>query len=164
MCSMKRLLRWALLPVGIGLELAAAPTAQWTAGDRVRSSQSRGRGRVQMRRESLFPFVPAVLAAVANIVATAVVRSSQPEKPGRFVVFQVVMFGAALSAAIPNKWVRFVGFVLVLAGMTITGFSVGTLYVPDVPCCRVANGERCAAIGTVRAGAGKMRTAADEAR
>jgi hypothetical protein len=83
-----------------------------------------------MRRESLLPFLPAVLAAVANIVATAVVRSSPPEKPGRFVVFQVVMFGAALLAAISNKWVRFVCFVLVLAGMTITGFSVGTLYVP----------------------------------
>jgi hypothetical protein len=89
-----------------------------------------GRRRVQMRRESLFPFLPAVLAAVANIVATAMVRSNQPEHPGRFVVYQVVMFGAALSAAIPNKWVRFAGFVLVLAGMTITGFSVGTLYVP----------------------------------
>ena len=83
-----------------------------------------------MRRESLFPFLPAVLAAVANIVAIAVVRSNPPENLGRFVVFHVVMFGAALLAAIPNKWVRFVGFVLLLAGMCITGFTVGILYVP----------------------------------
>ena len=46
-----------------------------------------------MRRESLFPFLPAVLAAVANIVATAIFRSSPPEDPGRFVVFHVVMLG-----------------------------------------------------------------------
>lgn len=83
-----------------------------------------------MRRESLFPFLPAVLAAVASIAATAMVRSSPPENLGRFAVFQFVMFGAALLAAISNKWVRFASFVLVLAGMTITGFSVGTLYVP----------------------------------
>ena len=31
------------------------------------------------------------------------------------------MFGAALLAAVPNKWVRLVGFVLLLAGMFITG-------------------------------------------
>ena len=83
-----------------------------------------------MGRESLVRFLPAVLAAVANIVATAMVRSSPPENPARFVVFQVVMFGAALLAAIPNKWVRFVGFVLLLAGMSITGFSVGIFYLP----------------------------------
>jgi hypothetical protein len=83
-----------------------------------------------MRRESLFPFLPAVLAGLTNAVTTAMVRSGQPEYPGRFIVFQVVMFGAALLAAVPNKWVRFVGFVLLLAGMFITGFSVGLLYLP----------------------------------
>jgi hypothetical protein len=40
------------------------------------------------------------------------------------------MFGAALLAAISNKWVRFAGFVLLLAGISITGFSVGMFYLP----------------------------------
>jgi hypothetical protein len=40
------------------------------------------------------------------------------------------MFCAALLAAAPNKWVRFVGFVLLLAGMFMTGFSVGMFYLP----------------------------------
>ncbi len=83
-----------------------------------------------MRRESLYPFVPAALAAVTDGVTTAMVRVNQPDYPGRFIVFQVVMFGAALLAAVPNKWVRFVGFVILLAGMYLTGFSVGTLYLP----------------------------------
>jgi hypothetical protein len=83
-----------------------------------------------MRRESLFPFLPAVLAGLTNAVTAAMAGSSQPEYSGRFVVYQVVMFGAALLAAVPNKWVRFVGFVLLLAGMFITGFSVGLLYLP----------------------------------
>ena len=85
-----------------------------------------------MRRESLFPFLPAALAAVANIVATAVVRSSPPENPVTFVVYQVVMFGAALLAAIPNKWVRFVAFMVLMAGVLIAGMSVGLLYLPTV--------------------------------
>ena len=83
-----------------------------------------------MRREALYPFLPAVLAGLTNPVTAAMARSSQPEYPGRFIVFQIVMFGAALLAAVPNKWVRFVGFVLLLSGMSITGFSVGTLYLP----------------------------------
>jgi hypothetical protein len=74
-----------------------------------------------VRRESLIPFVPAALAAVTDVVTAAMVRAHQPEYPGRLVAYQVVMFGAALLAAIPNKWIRFVGFVLLLAGMFITG-------------------------------------------
>jgi hypothetical protein len=57
------------------------------------------------------------------------VRSSQPEYPGRFIVYQVVMFGAALSAAVSNKWVRMVGLVLLLAGVLIS-MAVGLLYLP----------------------------------
>jgi hypothetical protein len=83
-----------------------------------------------MRRESLIPFLPAALTAVTDAVATSTVRANQPDLPGRFIVFQVVMFGAALLAAVPSKWVRFVGFVLLLAGMFITGFSVGMFYLP----------------------------------
>ena len=83
-----------------------------------------------MRRESLFPFIPAALAAVTDVLTTCVVTAHQPDYPRRFVVYQVVMFGAALLAAVSNKWVRFTGFVLLLAGMFITGFSVGRFYLP----------------------------------
>ena len=83
-----------------------------------------------MRRQSLLRFLPAVLAALTDAFATSTVRANQPDLPGRFIVFQVVMFCAALLAAAPNKWVRFVGFVLLLAGMFITGFSVGMFYLP----------------------------------
>ena len=67
---------------------------------------------------------------MTDAFATATVRANQPDLPARFVVFQIVMFGAALLAAVPNKWVRFVGFVLLLAGIFITGFSVGLFYLP----------------------------------
>ena len=83
-----------------------------------------------MRRESLVPFLPAVLAAVTDSVTAAMVRANQPDYPGRFIVYQVVMLGAALLAVVPRKWVRIVGFVFLLAGMFITGFSVGILYLP----------------------------------
>jgi cell division protein FtsW (lipid II flippase) len=83
-----------------------------------------------MRRESLIPFLPAALAAVTDVLTTGFVLGHQPDYPGRFIVFQVVMFGAALLAAVPNKWVRFVGFVILLAGVYISGMSVGMFYLP----------------------------------
>src|SRR5664279_4793408 len=82
-----------------------------------------------MRRESLVPFLPAVLAAVTDSVTAAMVRANQPDYPGRFIVYQVVMLGAALLAVVPKKWVRIVGFVLLLAGVFIS-MAVGLLYVP----------------------------------
>jgi hypothetical protein len=82
-----------------------------------------------MRRESLVPFLPAVLAAVTDGVTAAVVRANQPDYPHRFVVFQIVMFGAALLAAVPSKWVRFTGIALLLAGVLIS-IAVGLLYLP----------------------------------
>ena len=39
------------------------------------------------------------------------------------------MFGAALLPAVPSKWVRFAGFVLLLAGVVFV-MSVGLLYLP----------------------------------
>ena len=48
-----------------------------------------------------------------------------------FFVFQVVMFGAALLAAIPNRRVRFVGFLLLRAGISITGVSIVHVGVPS---------------------------------
>ena len=47
-----------------------------------------------------------------------------------FIVFQIAMFGAALLSAVPSKLVRLTGFVLLLAGIFITGFSVGIFYLP----------------------------------
>src|ERR1019366_3688461 len=82
-----------------------------------------------MRRESLYPFLPAVLAVVTDAATAAIVRAQQPDYPGRFIAYQIVMFGAALLAAVPNKWVRFVGFAILLAGVVFV-MSVGLLYVP----------------------------------
>jgi hypothetical protein len=85
-----------------------------------------------MRRESLLPFLPAALAAVTAGVTAAIVRANQPDYPDSVIVFQIVMFGAALLAAVPRKWVRFAGLVLLLAGVFIAGFSVGYLYLPTI--------------------------------
>ena len=82
-----------------------------------------------MHRESLIPFLPAALAAVTAAVTVCVVTAHQPDYPARAVVYQVVMFGAALLAAVPSKWVRFVGFVLLIAGVLIS-MAVGLLYLP----------------------------------
>jgi hypothetical protein len=83
-----------------------------------------------MRRESLYPFLPAGLAAVTNAATAGLVGAHQPDYPVRFVVFQIVMLGAALLSAVPSKWVRSAGFVILLAGVCISGMSVGLLYVP----------------------------------
>ena len=83
-----------------------------------------------MGRESLIPFVPAVPAALTNAVTVCVITAHQPDYPARAVVYQVVMLGVALLSAVPRKWVRIVGFVLLLAGVFITGFSVGLFYLP----------------------------------
>ena len=85
-----------------------------------------------MSRESLLPFLPAALAAVTAGVTVAIVRANQPDYPNSVIVFQIVMFGAALLAALPKKWVRFAGLVLLLAGVFIAGFSVGYLYLPTI--------------------------------
>jgi hypothetical protein len=82
-----------------------------------------------MRRESLFPFLPAALAAVTDAVTVCVVTANQPDYPARAVVYQVVMFGAALLSAVPKKSARIVGFVLLLAGVFIS-MAVGLLYLP----------------------------------
>src|ERR1017187_3526599 len=82
-----------------------------------------------MRREALYPFLPAVLAAVTDAASAAIVRAQQPHSPDRFIADQIVMFGEALLAAVPNKWVRFVGFAILLAGVFFV-MSVGLLYVP----------------------------------
>ena len=82
-----------------------------------------------MRRESLFPFLPAALAALTDVWTAGIVIAHQPDYPVTVVVYQVVMFGAALLAAVPNKWVLFVGLVTLLAGVLIS-MAVGLLYLP----------------------------------
>ena len=82
-----------------------------------------------MRRESLIPFLPAALAAVTDVLTACVVTAHQPDYPARAVVYQVVMFGAALLSAVPKKWVRMVGFVLLLGGVFIS-MAIGLLYLP----------------------------------
>ena len=84
-----------------------------------------------MRRESLFPFIPAALAAVTDAVTVCVITTHQPDYPARAVVYQVVMFGAALLAAVPRKWVRFTGVLFLLAGVLIS-MAVGLLYLPTL--------------------------------
>ena len=82
-----------------------------------------------MRREALIPFLPAALAVVTDAVTVCVVTAHQPDYPARANVYQVVMLGAALLSAVPRKWVRIVGFVLLLAGVFIS-MAVGLLYLP----------------------------------
>jgi cell division protein FtsW (lipid II flippase) len=82
-----------------------------------------------MRRESLIPFLPAALAAVTDVLTACIVAAQQPDYPSRAVVYQVVMFGAALLSAVPEKWVRFVGFVILLAGVFVS-MAIGLLYLP----------------------------------
>ena len=76
-----------------------------------------------MSRESLFPFLPAALAVVTDILTAGIVVAHQPDYPATVVVYQVVMFGAALLAAVPRKSVQFVGLVTLLAGAAITALS-----------------------------------------
>ena len=77
-------------------------------------------------------FVPALLAAVTDVATAAMVRANQPDYPGRFIVFQIVMLGAALLAAVPRIWLRLVALVILLAGFFISGASVGWFYLPTV--------------------------------
>ena len=83
-----------------------------------------------MSRESLFPFLPAALAAVTGVLTAGIVVAHQPDYPATVVVYQVVMFGAALLAAVPRKSEQFVGLVTLLAGVAITALSVGVFYLP----------------------------------
>ena len=77
-------------------------------------------------------FLPAVLAAVTDVVTGAMVWANQSDYPGRFIVFQIVMLGAALLAAVPRTWVWLVALLILLAGFFISGASVGWFYFPTV--------------------------------
>jgi hypothetical protein len=55
-----------------------------------------------MRRELFFPFLPAMLAVATDAATATMVRAHQSDYPGRFIVFQIVMFGAAFAGG-PRK-------------------------------------------------------------
>ena len=103
-----------------------------------------------MSRESLFPFLPAALAAVSDVLTAGIVVAHQPDYPATVVVYQVVMFGAALLAAVPRKSVQFVGLVTLLAGVAITALSVGVS--SDALCGCVVDGEGWPGARSARAG------------
>ena len=85
---------------------------------------------IQQRR--LLPYLPAVLAAVTDVVTAAMIRANQPDYPGRFIVFQIVMLGAALLFATPFRRAWVVAFLLLIAGVLLAAASVGFLYAPTV--------------------------------
>jgi hypothetical protein len=55
-----------------------------------------------MRRGSFYPFLPAVLAALTDVWPAGIVIAHQPDYPASVVMYQVVMLGAALLAAVPR--------------------------------------------------------------
>jgi cell division protein FtsW (lipid II flippase) len=78
-----------------------------------------------MSRESLFPFLPAALAAVTDVLTAGIVVAHQPDYPAEVAVYQVLMLGAALLAAVPTKWAWFAAFGILMAGVAISALSVG---------------------------------------
>jgi hypothetical protein len=46
-----------------------------------------------MSRESLFPFLPAALAAVTDVLTAGIIVAHQPDYPAGVVVYQVLMLG-----------------------------------------------------------------------
>jgi hypothetical protein len=76
--------------------------------------------------------LPAVFAVLTNLVAAVYVRQSQANYPIQFVIFQIVIAGAALLVAAPQSWVRMAAFLVLLGGVLLTGMSVGMLYIPTL--------------------------------
>ena len=79
--------------------------------------------------EEILPFLPAALAAVTDGLTAWIVFAHQPDYPEPLVVYQVAMVLAALLSAVPKMGVRFVAFMLLMAGV-VTVMSVGLLYLP----------------------------------
>jgi hypothetical protein len=77
-------------------------------------------------------FLPAVLAVITDLVAAVFVRQNQPDYPVQFVTFQIVMAGAALLVAAPQRWLRLVAFLVLLFGVLLAGMSVGMFYIPTL--------------------------------
>jgi hypothetical protein len=77
-------------------------------------------------------FLPVVLAVITDLVAAVFVRQNQPDYPVQFVTFQIVMAGAALLVAAPQRWLRLVAFLVLLFGVLLAGMSVGMFYLPTL--------------------------------
>lgn len=80
----------------------------------------------------LFPFLPAIVAAVTDVVAAVVVQAYQHDLPGRFLIFEVAMFGLALLLATRHRGVWTVAFILLIGGVFLAAASAGIFYVPTV--------------------------------
>ena len=80
----------------------------------------------------LFRFLPAILAAITDVGTTVFVRQHQPDYPIQFVTFQIVMVGAALLMAVPQRKVWLVAFLVLLGGVLLAGMSVGMFYIPTL--------------------------------
>jgi len=77
-------------------------------------------------------FIPSIIAAVTDVGVAVFVHSFQPDLPGRFLIFQVVMFGLALLLATRYRGLWIIAFFLLIGGVILTGFTVGMFYVPTV--------------------------------
>ena len=78
----------------------------------------------------LFRFLPAIIAAVTDLVAGIIVVKIQPVYPIQVIAFQLIMVGLALLFALPYRWLWVFAFVLLTVGAWVTSFSL--LYVPTV--------------------------------
>jgi hypothetical protein len=78
-------------------------------------------------------FAPAVLAAMTGLLVTATIHHQQARAtpPTWFLVLQLIIVAAALSAAIPRRWVRATSFVVLLGAVLFT-FSAMVLYAPTL--------------------------------
>ena len=84
---------------------------------------------------TFFSFFPAVLAALTDLGTTAILRSNpsfQSGSPPRFLIFQCVMFGLALTLATRYRWLWVVAFVLLISGVLLGAASVGFCHIPTV--------------------------------
>jgi hypothetical protein len=77
-------------------------------------------------------FLPAVLAVITGLAAAVFVRQNQPDYPVQFVTFQIVMAGAALLVAAPQRWLRPLALLVLLFGVLLAGMSVGMFYIPTL--------------------------------
>lgn len=81
---------------------------------------------------TFFSFFPAILAALTDLGTAALVRSNQPDYPPRFLIFQCVMFGLALTLATRYRWLWVAAVVLMMGGVVLGAASVGFCYIPTV--------------------------------
>ena len=77
-------------------------------------------------------FVPAILAAITDAGTTVFVRQHQPDYPVQFVTFQIIMVAAALLMVALERWMRLIGFLVLLSGVLLAGMTVGMFYIPTL--------------------------------